>query len=393
MIVMARPADALMSTMRRELTRIREDRLTHWLMLWLPVAGCALVVWMFWTRTITELPVVLVDNDNSAQSRALAIAIDATPATRITERTIDMRQAAARVLSGRAYAAIEIPAKFEHDLLRGEQATVSLLVDQQALPAANAIATAVENAVATRSATLAANVRMRQGTPQYAAIAATQTIRMQLHPLFNPGIDYAAFLGIALVAATLHSFVIIHAVMAFATERRDRTVPQWAEAADGSPIIALLGKLTPLIVWWIVFGLATMLGTFAVLGMRGPENLFVYCCGFALLVLAYLVIGVSMALWFPRIHLAASAASLIAAPAIAFCGLTFPLAAMPLGARLAGQMLPLTHFLDLQVSQVIMHTPASYAWPQMLQLAAFVVVFGVLALLGMRRCVQREASS
>ncbi len=390
---MARPADALKSTMRRELARIRADRLTHWLMLWLPVAGCVLVVWMFWARTITEMPVVLVDNDNSAQSRALASAIDATPAARITERMVDMRQAAARVLGGRAYAAIEIPAKFGHDLLRGEQATVSLLVDQQALPAANAISTAVETTVETLSATLATDLRMRQGTPQYAAVAATQTIRMQIHPLFNPGIDYAAFLAIALVAATLHSFVIIHAVMTFGTERRDRTVPGWAEAAAGRPLVAMTGKLLPLIVWWIVFGLVIMLGTFAVLGMRGPANLFVYCCGFALLVLAYLVIGASMALWFPQLHLAASAASLIAAPAIAFCGLTFPLAAMPLAARLAGEMLPLTHFLHLQVSQVIMQTRASYAWPQMLQLAAFVVCFAVLAWLGMRRCVRREASS
>ena len=390
---MARSADALKSTMRRELTRIREDRLTRWLMLWLPIAGCVLLIWTFWPRTITEMPVVLVDNDNSAQSRALARAIDATPAARITERALDMRQAATQVLSGRSYAAIEIPAKFEHDLLRGQQTTVSLLVDEQALPAANAITTAVETTAMTLSATLATNLRMRQGTPEYAAIAASQPIRTQVHPLFNPGIDYAAFLAIALVTATLHSFVIMHAVMAFATERRDRTVPLWAEAAGGKPIVAMIGKLVPLIVWWSAFGLATMLGTFAVLGMRGPANLFVYCCGFTLLVLSYLVIGASMALWFPRLHLAASAASLIAAPAIAFCGLTFPLPAMPLGARLAGQILPLTHFIHLQVSQVIMRTPASYSWPQLLQLAAFVVGFAVLAFLGMRRCVHREASS
>ncbi len=389
---MTRPTDALLATMRRELTRIRADRLTRWLMLWLPIIGCVLLLWMFWPGTITELPVLLVDNDNSAQSRALASALDATPAARISERTIDMRQAAADVLGGRAYAVIEIPAKFEHDLLRGEQATVSLLVNQQALPAANAITTAIEAAVAARSATLAADLRMRQGTPEYAAIAASQVIRTQIHPLFNPGIDYAAFLAIALVTATLHSFVIIHAVMAFGTERRDRTVPRWAEVAGGSPLIALVGKLAPLILWWTVFGLAVMLGTFAAFGMRGPASLLVYCCGFLLLVLAYLVIGVSLALWFPRLHLAASAASLIAAPAIAFCGLTFPLGAMPLGGWLIGQMLPLTHFLDLQVAQVIMRTPASYAWPQLLQLTAFCVGFAVLALFGMRRCVRREAS-
>lgn len=383
---------ALRVTVQREFSRLRADRLTHWLMLWLPLIGCVLLVWMFEKRSVTDLPVVLVDHDNSAQSRGLARAIDTTPAVRITEQLTNLQQAGSRIRSGHAYAVVEIPENFARELLRGEQPAIVLSVNGQALTAANSIARDVQTVVLTTAATFSAGLRMQQGAPKYAAAAATQTIRAELHPLFNPGIDYAAYLAIALVTATLHSFVLIHAVMSVGTERRDRTVAQWAAAAHGSVLISLLGKLLPSLLWWIAFGLAVMFGTYAVLGLPAPGSTLALSGGFALLVTAYVGMGATMALWFSQLRIAASAASLIAAPAVAFSGLTFPLAAMPLGARLAGEVLPLTHFLHLQVAQLSMQVPAAFSRPQLLWLAGFTTIFAALALTGMHRCLRRETN-
>lgn len=384
---------ALTVTMQREFARFRHDRLTHWLMVWLPLIGCFLLVWIFAKRSVADLPVALVDHDNSAPSRALLRAIDAAPAVHVKQQSASMRDAASAVRAGRAYAVIEIPAHFERELLRGKQPVVLLYVNAQALTAANSIARDVQTVVLTTSATFSAGLRMQQGVPELAAAAATQAIRAEVHALFNPGIDYAAYLAIAFVAATLHSFVLIHTVMSTGTERRDRTVGAWSEASGGSAVVALAGKLLPLILWWVAFGFAVLSATYAALGMSPQGSWLALAGGFILLVTAYVGLGACMALWLPELRIAASAASLIAAPAVAFSGLTFPLAAMPLGARLAGEMLPLTHFLHLQVAQVVMGTPVSLSWARLLWLAGFTTLFGVFALIGMRLSLRRNGEA
>ncbi|MGH8235642.1 MAG: ABC transporter permease [Steroidobacteraceae bacterium] len=380
-------------TMQRELARWRHDRLTRWLMVWLPLIGCLLLVWIFAKRSVVDLPVVAVDRDNSAQSRALLRAIDAAPAVHINQQSASMRDAASAVRAGRAYAVIEIPARFERDLLRGKAPAVLLYANEQALTAANSIARDVQTVVLTTSATFSAGLRMQQGVPELAAAAATQAIRAEVHALFNPGIDYAAYLAIALVAATLHSFVLIHAVMSTGTERRDRTMGAWSAASGDSPIVALAGKLIPLVFWWTAFGFTVLSVTYAALGMAPGGNWLALAGGFSLLVTAYAGMGACMALWLPELRIAASAASLIAAPAVAFSGLTFPLAAMPLGARLAGEMLPLTHFLHLQVAQVIMQTSVSSSWGRLLWLAGFTALSGLFALIGMRRVLRSNGEA
>lgn len=370
----------LLRVLRREVERLRSDGLTPWLLLWLPLLGCVLLIVMFARRSVADLPVVLLDLDHSAGSRELAAAIDATPAARIAFQRDPMSEAAQLIRRGKAYAVVLIPAHFERDLLRGEQPILQLIVNQQAVTAANSITRDVQTVALTFSATFSAGMRMREGAPRYAAAAATQALRVELHPLFNPGIDYAAYLGIALIAATLHCFILIQCVFAVGCERRDGSIDAWREAAGGSLFSASLGKLLPALLWWSTAGLAGLWASYASLGLPPPGSPAALAVGFTLLVTSYTALGVCFAVWAPELRLAASLASLIAAPALAFSGVSFPLDAMPLAARLAGSVLPLTQFLHLQVEQVSEQAGYAVSLPRLGWLAGFTVVFAIAAL-------------
>lgn len=371
---------SLLHVLGREVQRLRGDALTPWLLLWLPVLGCVLILAMFAQRRVADLPVVLLDLDHSARSRELVAAIDATPAARIAFSRDSVSEAAQLIRRGKAYAVVLIPAHFERDLLRGEQPILQLIVNQQAVTAANSISRDVQAVALTFSATFSAGMRMREGAPRYAAAAATQALRVELHPLFNPGIDYAAYLGIALIAATLHCFVLIQCVLAVGRERRDRSLDAWRDAAGDSLSSASLGKLLPALVWWNTVGLAGLWASYASLGLPAPGSPVTLATGFILLVTSYTALGVCLAVWSPELRLAASLASLIAAPALAFSGISFPLDAMPLVARLVGSALPLTQFLHLQVEQVSEQAGYVVSLPRLGWLAGFTVAFGVVAL-------------
>jgi ABC-2 type transport system permease protein len=76
---------------------------------------------------------------------------------------------------------------------------------------------------------------------------------------------------------------------------------------------------------------------------------------------------------------AVSLGALIFGPAAAFAGVTFPLTAMPIGARLWALTLPLTHAMALVRAGVIVDAPEA-AGGQLLALAATIVVALGLAL-------------
>ena len=73
--------------------------------------------------------------------------------------------------------------------------------------------------------------------------------------------------------------------------------------------------------------------------------------------------------------------ALIFGPAAAFGGVTFPLAAMPLGARVWAETLPLTHAMDLVRAGVTVGAPGAATDP----LLALALTIAIALLLVLRR--------
>jgi ABC-2 type transport system permease protein len=174
-------------------------------------------------------------------------------------------------------------------------------------------------------------------------------------------VDYAAYLGIALLVAGLHCFVALHGVRAVAGERDDGQ-RAWSRAADGRWGPAMLGKLGLAWIWWWLYGLAVLGGAYIWLGLPMMSAPTLFALGWGGLVAAYLGLGAVLAMLLPA-HIAYSGVSALSAPAMAFSGVTFPLAAMPLVPRMFGESLPLTWFLRLQTQLVTERVDAVLAWP------------------------------
>src|SRR5690606_34248139 len=73
----------LARVLRREVAAWKADRLMPWLLSVLPLAGVVLVLAIFAGRVSTDLPVAVVDRDDSAASRALVARLDATAGMRV----------------------------------------------------------------------------------------------------------------------------------------------------------------------------------------------------------------------------------------------------------------------------------------------------------------------
>src|SRR5262245_25220563 len=112
---------------RKELTQIRRDRLALALTLVLPLALVALMGTTV-SLTVTDIPIVVQDFDQSPLSRQYADAFRGS----LTFRVVTLPSAAppeSVLSSGHARAAVIIPQHFAREVLRGRPTEAQVLVD------------------------------------------------------------------------------------------------------------------------------------------------------------------------------------------------------------------------------------------------------------------------
>ena len=278
------------------------------------------------------------------------------------------------MLRGDAYALIAIPNGWQRKALRGEHKPVQLYYNTQLLTAGNLVARDVRTAAGTISVVRAAGQRALHGEAPPFAIAAANPVGTELHALFNPALDYARFLALAVIAAMLHIFAVVAAADACGRELREGSAGNWNNAAGGKALPAIAGKLAPYGLWFGALSSSILLVTLALLGIdiRGHTTLLIV--GMCLFMASSLALGAFLVGLVANLRMATSVASLMISPALAFSGLTFPTMSMPVAIKLWSLLLPLTYYIRLQVEQVSMGAPLSNAPALLVPLLLFTVL-------------------
>lgn len=383
----AQPGIAAVSA--RECRRIRSRRF-YWLFLFvLPLASFALLGAIFQAQVPRQLPVALCDQDHSALSRELARRIAALPSLRLAA-VDDPARGRDLILTGRAYALIEIPAGAQREVERGGTADIACLYNAQFILPGGVISRDLGQAVATVAVGLDLRRREGQGETAPAARAHAEPIRLDRHSLFNPQFNYVYCFLMALLPAMLQLFILIASVDALGSELKEKTAPDWLAAAGGSVWRAVLGKLLPHAACGIGLGLSMLVITFHWLAVPLQGSLGIVAAGTVLFVLAYQGVGLFLTAWSASLRAATSAAAVYGAPAFAFSGVTFPILAMPLAAKLWGGILPLTYYLRLLIGQALRGASPEAALPDGLALLAFATLLPLASLPRMGQ-VMRES--
>lgn len=372
---------------RRETERLVASRYALVLLVVLPIAGFGLVAAVFWNRLPSELPVAVVDADRSLLSRRLVRMVDATKSMRATGPFTSPAEAFDEVLAGRAYAVLTVPAGLERDVRRGTAPRVLLHINTLTMIPGSIVKRDVKAVVGTLSAGVEIQARRALGETPDVAAARFEPVRSMRGALFNPGLDYLAFLVPALVPTLLSIFVLVGAVHALGVELRDGTAGEWL-AAGGSATRAVAGTLLPQTLHFTALGLVATAIQFRLLDIPLRGSALLVALATLLLVLAYQAMGLLIVAASANLRLASSAAAFYGGPAFAFTGVTFPTFAMPLAGKAWGALLPLTHYLELLLGQALRGAPPATALAPLAALAAFALFAPPLALWRMGRLMR-----
>lgn len=402
------------------------------MILWLPLATVLLVWWIFSQTQITNLPIGVMDQDQSPLSNTVARYLDASPDITIQHFYYSQATAKAAILQRDIYAVVIIPENFERNILSSKPAPLILQVNAQYGTHSGIIQKSVQSVAGTLSAGVEIKRLIKQGMAPSQAAVAYSPISIQRISLFNVATNYQQFLASTVIPALLHILAMVIGATTIGRELRDKRLGRWyhfiardypdltlesdnisdnisdnnatntTEKISYQSVLTLKKvQLTVLFagligkyVWsmlaysiWaaLTLWLATCQQTVAI------ESLIITYCGLLLLMALSFWLGAIFTLGSFSLRTGLSATGFISAPSYAFAGVTFPYIAMSDNAQHWSDALPLTHYLKLHIAQLQMQAPAAISLPIVYGLSlATIVAMSLTALLTRRALAHPE---
>ncbi len=366
----ALPRPGLLLVAVRELRWMWRDRLALFLAIGVPAIAFAILTLTFSNAVIRNLRVTIVDADRSPTSLTYVQAVSSAPGVSVAERSGDMNSAMHAIRAGDALAAIYMPENFEHDLIAREGPQIVVLYNRQFFTPGNSAAAAISTAIAAATATLP--------HPAPGSSFAPGSLVVEQYVLTNPALNYAQFLLRAILPTVLHVVIAIAAGYAVGSEFSRRSRRAWLKAAGGSPVTALLGKLSPL---FAIFMLLMALEAGIIHGLFGVpfrgDSVLIGAAA-SVLVMAYLSLGALLQLLVGNLAVGMSLTAIFCNPAFGFAGVGFPLLAMGDFPRIWGTLLPLRWYIQILFDQAVRGLPpATSIEPFAILSAIAILLFGL----------------
>lgn len=329
----------------------------------------------------TEMPLGLVDNDNTTTSRSLARNLDAFQMTGIKAQYADVSEARRAVQRGEIYGFYYIPKGTTRKAQRQELPVVSFYTNYSYLVAGSLLYRDMRTMSELASGAASRTVLYAKGATERQAMAYLQPIVIDTHAVGNPWLNYNVYLSNTIIPGLLMLFIFMVTAFSIGLEVKNGTVHDWLIMARGSMFRALMGKLLPQTVVFALIGATFVLGLYGVLQ-------FPCKCGIPTMLLVMFLgiigaqgLGVFMFAMLPSLRMSLSFASLWGVISFSICGMSYPVMAMHPTLQGLSLLFPLRHYFLLYVNCALDGYPLLNAAPYVIGL----LLFAMLPLLLLRR--------
>ncbi|ACC98578.1 ABC-2 type transporter [Elusimicrobium minutum Pei191] len=318
-----------------------------------PLIILGIITTIFSNAVIRRIPIAVNDNSKTAQSKELIRNFDASPFLRVAYYTDNLTRAKDLMQRGKIFAVINIDADFQKDLLKNKSGSVTAYISNQYLLVGGVASKGIIGAVDDFSLKYRTQVLSAMGAPSYLDEAFTTPIGVTESILYNPQSNYIYFLVLGLVPALLQLFVSLTLVYSLLTELKTGSARQIGSLVNKHPFRVINAKMAVYIVLYIAQAalMLSVLFIFFKIPLRGSVIMIIL--GGAAFTFFCSSIGVLISGLTKSLRMGLSMAGIYSAPAFAYFGVTFPLEAMPLLARMWAFFLPGTHFNRILINEAI----------------------------------------
>lgn len=349
-----------------------------------PIYLCCMVVFplltmLFFTSMLDEgvpqeMPVGVVDLDNSSTSRALVRRLDGFQTSRVVAHYASVAEARHAMQQNDIYGFLYIPKGTADNLLSARRPKVSYYYSNVSIAAGSLVMKDLKTITTLGSAAVGqATMRARGFTPQQIQTF-LQPIRIDLHQVANPWSNYNMYLSTVFVPGVMMLFMFLISAYSLGMELKFGRGKEWVANADGNMLVAILGKFLPQAMVFLVLIFFYEFYIYNVLHFAHVGSVWMIVLLALLEVFASIGFGVFIFGLMPSLRMSMSVCSLWGVLSFSLAGSAFPVMGMDSPIQALTWLFPLRHYYMLYQITVFNGYPLIDAWFHLVALVAFTLM-------------------
>lgn len=358
----------------RECRRLVQNHIYLFCMVVFPVLVVLFFTSMMGDGQPLDMPVGVVDQDNTSTTRSLTQRLDAFQNSKVAAHYPTVDAARRAIQKNEIYGFLYIPCGTTDKLLANRQPKVSFYYTMTSLTSGALVYKDLKTVATLGSAAVGQATMRARGLTDAQIQTLLQPIRIDLHQLHNPETNYSVYLSTMLIPGLMMLFMFLITAYSIGTELKFGTNKEWLHAADNNILAAVVGKLLPQTFVFLLITFGYEFYVFIHLGYPHPGGAGMMVLLGLLHVLASQGFGVFVFGLMPSLRMSMSICSLWAVLSFSLAGTAFPIIAMDGAIQSLSWLFPLRHYFMLYQTCVFNGYPLLEAWFHLAALVGFTLL-------------------
>ena len=321
-----------------------------------------------------DMPVGIVDLDNTSTSRSLVRRLDAFQNSAVVASYPSVAEARRAIQENRIYAFLYIPEGTTEKLLSARRPKVSYYYTLTSLTGGSLVMKDLKPIATLGSAGVGQATLRAKGFTDKQIQTFLQPIRIDLHQIANPWGNYNMYLSTVFVPGIMMLFMFLISAYSLGMELKFDRGKEWIHMADGNAVVAILGKFLPQAVVFLALIFSYEYYIYEVLEFPRQGSVWMIVLLAVLEVFSSIGFGIFAFGLMPSLRMSMSVCSLWAMLGFSLAGSAYPLMGMDEPIQALSWLFPLRHYYMLYQMTVFNGYPLIDAWFHLVGLVAFTLL-------------------
>lgn len=362
---------------QREFKLFFNNKVLLMLFLGAPVLYGILIGHVYQQGKVTEMPVIVVDEDNSPLSSSFIDMLSDNESIRVAKVLPSLFDSKDVAIQHDATTIVHVPKGFASGVQQSRLPEVTVFVDGANTLTSNTALMAVNVCAMTMKAGIQIQAQMKRGVPAKVAAQQYEPFKTTIIKQNIRSGNYLYFMLPGVLITVLQQVLLLGLALSFSSEFEGNTFPDLVRKIS-NPIGLILVKILPYVLMSIgILLLYWGFGKYYRMPLHADLGRFMLCTFVFLLAVCFIGVLVSMIL--PSQLKSTEVLMVIATPAFILSGFTWPSSLMPGWVQGIANVIPSTHYLRIFRLMFIQHAENYHTNKALWALTIIMVVCFVLA--------------
>lgn len=348
-------------SLKREMVQLVRRPIYVVCMIVIPIATAFFLLSLMEKGLPDNVPAAIVDLDHTEMSREIGRTLGSLQMVDIKYKFNSYTEANDAMQRGDIFGFFIIPADFAQKVLSSRKPEISYYTNLTYYVPSSLLFKGFKITSTLASGAVVKTMLTSAGMPEYKIMPMLQPYSLNTHPLGNPWMSYAIYLGNSFIPCALALMILLVTTFSIGIEIKNNSSRDWLNKAKGSIVTAVLGKLLPQTIIFVAVGVFIQSLLFGYYHFPLNGGVWHMIGGMILMVIATQAFALFVFSVLPNLRLALSVCSLVGVLSFSVAGFSFPVDDMYGYLGIFSYILPIRYYFLIYVDQALNGIPLYFS--------------------------------